>query len=109
VLFSKGTAISSFLVLIISDSAASIIGTQVGIPRANGKSIEGSVAFGGSAFLIGMLSYTFHAYSASFFSIIAASIITTLVEYHSGTYKVNDNIAIPITYGLVISLWGFFI
>ncbi len=109
VLFSKGAAISAFLVLIISDSAAAIIGKQVGSPMENGKSIEGSVAFFVTAMLIGMLSYTFHAYSASFFSIIFAAFITTMVEYYSGTFRINDNITIPITYGLIISIYGLFI
>jgi len=109
VLFSKGTAISAFLVLIVSDSAAAIIGKQVGTPLKNGKTVEGCIAFGMTAFLIGMLSYTFQTYTASFMSIIVASVIATLVEYHSSAYKINDNIAIPISYGLVISLWGLFI
>ena len=109
VLFSKGTAISSFLVLIISDSAAAIIGKQVGRPLENGKSMEGSGAFFVTALLISMLSYTFQAYNASFFSIVAAAIVATMVEYYSSSYKINDNIAIPIAYGLVISIWGFFI
>jgi len=109
VLFSKGTAISAFLVLIISDSAAAIVGKHLGTPSKNGKSIEGSIAFFVTALLIGMLSYTFQAYHATFSSIVIASIAGTLVEYYSSIIKLNDNLTIPITYGMVVSIFGLFI
>lgn len=108
-LFSKCTAISAFLVLIISDSAAAIVGKHVGKQTHHGKSVEGAGAFFLSSFLIGLLSYTFSAYSASFFTILLASAVTTFVEYNSNRYNINDNLAIPVTYGMVISILGFFI
>lgn len=108
ILFSKGVAISAFLVLIVSDTTAALVGKKIGKPMENGKSIEGSVAFGVTAMLIGMLSYTFQSYVASFTGIIVASVITTLVEYHSEKLKVNDNLSIPVTFGLVITVLGWF-
>lgn len=107
ILFSKGIAIASFLVLIISDTAAALVGKKIGKSRENGKSIEGSLAFCGTAMLIGVLSYTFHPYHVSFSGIIFASIITTLVEYHSDRIKINDNLAIPVTFGSVVSVLGW--
>lgn len=107
-LFSKGVAISSFLVLIVSDTVAALVGKKIGTPTENGKSIEGSAAFAVSAMLIGMLSYTFHAYNTSFSSIIVASLITTAVEYYSNKIKINDNLSIPVTYGLVLTVLGWF-
>jgi dolichol kinase len=108
-LFSKGTAISAFLVLIISDTAAAIVGQHAGKTFHYGKSIEGAAAFFLTSFLIGLLSYTFSAYNASFFTILLASAATTFVEYNSNRYNLNDNLAIPVTYGMVISILGFFI
>lgn len=108
-LFCKGTAISSMMVLIISDTAAAIVGKKAGTKFVHGKSIEGLAAFFLSSFLIGMLSYTFAAYKASFLTIFVASAITSLVEYNSNKYNINDNLAIPVTYGMVISILGFFI
>lgn len=109
VLFSKGCAISAFLVLIISDTAAAIVGKHAASTYHHGKSIEGAAAFFLTSFLIGLLSYTFSAYSANFFTIIIASAATTFVEYYSNRFNINDNLAIPLTYGIVISILGFFV
>jgi dolichol kinase len=108
VLFSKGIAISSLLVLIVSDTAAAIIGKKAGTNYSYGKSMEGAFAFVISSFLIGVLSYTFASYNATFISIIIASFITTYVEYNSNKWKINDNLAIPITYGMTITILGWF-
>ena len=107
ILFSKGVAISAFLVLIVSDTFAALVGKKIGKPMANGKSIEGSIAFGASAMLIGMLAYTFHTYGTSFSGIVIASIATTLVEYHSDKLNINDNLSIPVTFGLVVTVLGW--
>jgi len=107
ILFSQGVAISAFLVLIISDTAAALVGKKIGRPMTNGKSIEGSIAFCATAILIGMLSYTFQSYVSSFTGIIIASVITTLVEYHSDKLNINDNLSIPVTFGLVITVLGW--
>ena len=107
ILFSKGVAISSFLVLIVSDTFAALVGKKIGRPTENGKSIEGSIAFAVSAMLIGMLSYTFHTYGTSFSGIVIASIAATLVEYHSTKLNINDNLSIPVTFGLVVTIIGW--
>jgi dolichol kinase len=109
VLFSKGTAISAFLVLIVADTAAAIVGKHVGKEYKYGKSIEGTSAFFLSAFLIGLLSYTMFDYGASFFTILIASIASSAVEFYSNKYNIDDNLAIPVTYGMVISILGFFV
>ena len=107
ILFSKGIAISAFLVLIVSDTVAALVGKKIGKPMANGKSIEGSIAFGASAILIGILSYTFQTYGTTFSGIIVAAIITTLVEYHTDKININDNLSIPVTFGLVVTILGW--
>jgi dolichol kinase len=90
--------------LIISDTLAALVGKKVANPTENGKSIEGSVAFCVSAIMIGILSYTFHSYSATFMNIIIAAIVTTLVEYHADKLKINDNLAIPVIFGLILTV-----
>ncbi len=109
VLFSKGVAISSFLVLVISDTVAALVGKQIGKPLENGKSLEGSIAFFVSAIIISMLAYTFEHYNARFMTVILACIATTAVEFYSDRIKINDNLAIPVVYGLCMSLLGFFV
>ena len=109
VLFSKGLAIASFLILIISDSLAALIGKRFGIPLKNGKSFEGSAAFCISAILIGIFTYTLVPYKSGFLVIIIASIATSLVEYHTNKIKINDNLTIPLCYGIVVSVLSFLI
>jgi len=106
-LFSKGVAISAFLVLIVSDTFAALVGKKIGKPMANGKSIEGSIAFAASAMLIGMLAYTFHTYGTTFSGIVIASGVTTWVEYNADRFDINDNLAIPVTFGSVVAVWGW--
>lgn len=96
--FSKGLAISAWLILIISDSLAAVVGTKIGRPLWNGKSLEGSFAFLVSAIFISMLVYFFIGYNTSFMVIILSSIIVTACEFYSKQISINDNLLIPIAY-----------
>jgi|GEM_PF-248597 len=107
ILFSKGTAISAMLVLIISDTASAIVGKAVEHAKPGKKTLEGAAAFLLTSFLIGVLSYTFEAYDTGFFSILIAAIVTTYVEFYSDKIGVNDNLTIPISYGITISILDF--
>ena len=103
-LFSKGLAITSWLVLIVADCFAAIIGMKYGSPLFNGKSYVGSVSFFISSVLISVMTYFIVGYSTSFFIILVSSLATTIVEFFSDQIKVNDNFSIPITYALVTFL-----
>ncbi|MBY0533706.1 MAG: SEC59/DGK1/VTE5 family protein [Rickettsiaceae bacterium] len=103
-LFSKGLAITSWLVLIVADCFAAIIGMKYGSPLFNGKSYVGSVSFFISSVLISVMTYFIVGYSTSFFIILISSLVTTIVEFFSDQIKVNDNFSIPITYALVTFL-----
>ncbi|MES2215265.1 MAG: diacylglycerol/polyprenol kinase family protein [Pseudomonadota bacterium] len=107
-LFPKGVAIASMFVLIVSDAAAAIVGTRVGKPLENGKSIAGSAAFFMSAILISTLSYSFAHYKTNFLIIILASLITTAVEYYTSFIKIDDNLTIPLAFASSIILLGLF-
>lgn len=96
--FSKGLAISSWLILIISDSLAAVVGTKIGKPLWNGKSLEGSIAFLVSAIFISMLVYFFIGYNTSFMVLILSSLIVTVCEFYSKQISINDNLLIPVVY-----------
>ncbi|MCC8371200.1 MAG: SEC59/DGK1/VTE5 family protein [Rickettsia endosymbiont of Pseudomimeciton antennatum] len=97
-LFSKGLAISSWLILIIADCLAALVGTKIGKPLENGKSLEGSIAFLTSAIFISMLVYFFIGYHTSFTVIIISSVVTTIGEFYAKDLLINDNLLIPLTY-----------
>lgn len=99
IFFPKSLAITSWLILIISDSVAAIIGMKFGSPLFNGKSYEGAVAFFVSTFLISIMCYVAIDLRTSFFIIIMSSFLTSLVEFFSEQIKINDNLSIPLTYG----------
>jgi dolichol kinase len=109
VLFSKGLAIASFLVLIVSDTLAAIVGKQFGSGDKNDKSVEGAGAFFVSSVLIGALAYTIWPYEAGFFGIILASFSASAAEYYSKNLGINDNLVIPLTFGLTISFISIFV
>ncbi len=106
-LFAKGLTIASWLILIICDSAAAIIGKQHGKTLDNGKSYEGSGVFFALSILIGMLSYFIIGYNTSFFVILLSSILTTCAEFYAKDLKLNDNLSIPCTYAFSTYLFSF--
>lgn len=107
--FSKGLAITSWMILIISDCLAAIVGVTVGTPLANGKSIAGSVAFMLSALLVSIICYFLIGYDTTFGIIFLSCLLATLVEFFSGVIKVNDNLSIPLTFGFTTVLLGLFL
>jgi dolichol kinase len=106
-LFPKGIAITSWMVLIISDALAAIVGMRIGTATNHGKSIEGAVAFFISALVIGVLSYGFIPHHANFFALFLACLLTTAVEYYSFQIGFDDNFTIPVTFAATLALFGW--
>lgn len=106
-LFPKGVAIASWLVLIISDSLAALVGKRMGTPRNYGKSIEGAIAFFVSSLMIGLFSYGFAHYHGGFMGLVLACLATTAVEYYSSQIGIDDNLTIPVTFGAVMTMCGW--
>jgi len=96
VLFEKDIAIISMLILAIADSMAAITGMRFGKRKWFGKSVEGSLAFFVTTFII--VSYFSNDTGIN---ILGAALIT-IVELLSG--KLNDNLTIPIVSGLFFTL-----
>jgi dolichol kinase len=106
--FSQGLAITAWLVLIVSDCFAAIVGMKFGSPLFNGKSYMGSVAFFLSAMLISIMSYFVIGFSTSFLIIIISCLLSTAVEFFSEQISINDNLSIPLTYALSTFILGLF-
>ena len=105
-LFPRNLTITSWLVLIVADSVASIMGMRFGTPLFNEKSYIGAVSFFVSAIFVSILSYFAIGYSTSFIIIIISSFLTTLVEFFAKQININDNLSIPITYALSTVVLG---
>ncbi len=103
-LFNKGLVINSWLILIISDCFAAIVGLKFGSPLFNGKSLAGSLSFLLSAILISIMTYFMIGYKTTFLIIIISSLITTIIEFFSKELKINDNFAIPVSYALITTI-----
>jgi dolichol kinase len=99
--FSKGLTITSWLILIVADCFAAVVGMKYGSPLFNGKSYAGSVSFFISSVLISIMTYFIIGYNTSFLIILISSLVTTIVEFFSSELKVNDNFSIPLTYAFV--------
>ncbi len=105
----KIAAITGFSVLIISDTAAALLGKKYGKHKWFGtKSVEGTLAFilfGLSVvYFIGLLIGAGWQYFAL---ITVATIISGLVEAVSGVLKIDDNFSIPLSIGAIVMIGDY--
>jgi dolichol kinase len=98
-LFSKPVAITSLLILIISDTAAALVGRGIGKTPVFGKTLEGSLAFLLSSLLI-VWSYPHLNRLSGTLACLAATVVELLPT------GINDNLTIPLVSGAIISLGG---
>ena len=99
-LFDENIAIVAILVMSLSDSAAAIIGIKYGATFLFNKSLEGTLAFLITTFvIIRILS------PASLILTLIVTISATIIELVSPS-KLNDNILIPVSTGLILTLGG---
>lgn len=103
--FSKTVAITSISVMLISDSAAALIGQKFGKTKLLNKTLEGSMAFMVTGFLTVYTIYLFYFNVSSYLvSGLIAVILATLIELVSRKINMDDNLTIVLTMGLTIEL-----
>ena len=100
--FPKVIAVSCFLILIISDLMAALVGRRFGKHRIFGKSLEGSLAFFFSAVLIILATPKIEYRLGEYLIGVVASAIGTLIE--ALPWEIDDNLTIPLLVGAV--MWG---
>lgn len=106
-LFKKEIAIPSILIMIVCDTFAALVGRKFGKHRIWDKTIEGSLAF----FVVGLVivfatpkvttNYTEYVFA------VFALLIVTLIEVLP--VKIDDNISIPVSFGLIYTILLYFI
>jgi dolichol kinase len=107
--FPKWLTITSWLILIVSDCLAALVGIKFGKPLSNGKSIAGFVAFFASSLLISIISYLLIDYQITFLSMIISCLLTSLIEFYSKAIRINDNLSIPLTYAFSTVVLVYFL
>ena len=98
--FPKLITITAFAVLIISDSAAALVGRRFGKKKFFNKSVEGSTAFFLSALIVIAATPKISAGAGEYFIAIVAAAIGTVVEALS--IGIDDNLSIPLSIGTVM-------
>jgi dolichol kinase len=98
-LFPKPIAIASLLILIISDTAAALVGKGVGRVRIFKKTLEGTIAFLISSFLIVWIYPGLDRFSGSL-AAVGAAVIEML------PIGIDDNVTIPLVSGMIMFFCG---
>ena len=107
--FPKIITITGFTILIISDICAALIGRRFGKHGFFDKSWEGTISFIISAILIIFIYYNMFDLPYSYLVVgVLAAIIGGFVEAVSKVIKVDDNLSIPISVGVVMIIGEYF-
>lgn len=103
--FPKVIAVISFMILIVSDISAALIGRRFGKHKILDKSIEGTAAFILSGFLIVWIVGVI--YRADIWFYIAGytgAFVGGIAELVSTKLKLDDNLSIPISVGITMAI-----
>lgn len=111
-IFSKEIAVTGFLILVISDAMASLVGKAVVSQKFYEKSVAGSAAFFLSAFAILIAcGISYHVGFSFYLFGIFTIFCVTLVEARPSFTGIDDNFSIPIVFAVVMSffdiLWNY--
>ena len=99
ILFDPKVAGIGLIVMSLADANAAIVGVGYGKIKLLNKSLEGSFAFYMTTFII------LYIFKIPIMISLLVSLITTLTELIE-IPKVNDNISIPITVGILLTIFG---
>lgn len=100
--FSKPIAAISMTVMLISDSAAALIGKRFGSHKIyKQKSAEGTAAFFISALLVNLALNPLFPIG---FSAVIACLAATLAELFEDKIKTDDNLSIPLICGILLTV-----
>ncbi|MDT3739053.1 MAG: SEC59/DGK1/VTE5 family protein [Candidatus Kapabacteria bacterium] len=110
-IFPKVIAVIAFLILIVSDMSAALIGRKWGKTMLGRKSLEGTLAFIVSGFLVVILvGYLFNANIYFYTAGLLGAVIGGLAELYAKQLKLDDNLSIPMGVGItmlaVAKLWN---
>ena len=105
-IFPKVIFITAFSILIISDSAAALIGRKFGKHKFLSKSLEGTLTFFVSACIVILFTPKVGGFFEEYMIGFIAAFVGAIVENIS--FKlVDDNLSIPLSVGF--TMWGLYL
>ena len=104
-LFEKEVATIALTVMLISDSAAALVGRSIGkVKIYKNKTLEGTLAFFISAVVINLLFWPLYSFGIKS---IFACVVATLAEVYEDKIKIDDNLSIPLSFAVVLTFFRF--
>lgn len=104
ILFPKLITVTAFAVLILADASSALIGRAFGKHKFFDKSLEGSLAFVGSAWIVILLTPKAGPMPVEYLIGAIASLVGAVAEAASVTLHFDDNLSVPLTVGGTIWL-----
>lgn len=105
-IFPKVIFISAFSILIISDSAAALVGRKFGKRKFLSKSFEGTLTFFISACIVILFTPKVSGFFEEYLIGFVAAFVGAIIENIS--FKlVDDNLSIPLSVGF--TMWGLYL
>ncbi len=102
--FSKPIAVVALTIMLVSDTCAALFGKAYGTRHLrNNKTLEGTTALFVSALLIMVV---FNPILPVTYAGILACFAATLAELYEDKIEIDDNLAIPLFVGLILSILG---
>lgn len=107
-IFPKIIAICAFSILIISDTSSALLGRRFGKHHFLDKSLEGSIAFIISAWIVVVIAPKVECLWQEYCIGFIAAFIGGILEAMSVRLRVDDNFSVPISIGIVMWL-GYYL
>ena len=99
----EAVAAATLLVLVVSDTAAALVGRAYGRHKIMDKSMEGSAAFFLSAMAMAILTGLYYSEPPAFYMVaIVASALATLAELYAKRLRLDDNVLICVSFGSIM-------
>lgn len=112
VLFKAEIAITAFMILVFSDSAAAIISQKFPSRPFFEKSLSGAIAFSSVGLMVLFsCGYFFDVNIWFYFFAIFSLACTTIIESRPSFLRIDDNFTIPVSFAVIMTvfdlIWNF--
>jgi dolichol kinase len=104
--FPKLITITAFAILIVSDASSALIGRAFGRHKFLDKSLEGTMAFIVSAWIVVLLTPKAGPVMAEYLIAGVAAVVGGIAEGASVTLRFDDNFSVPVSIGF--TMWGLY-